>query len=146
MQHFVQGFAPTLLGILPYAGIKFYTYQKLKRVWADKHAADAARTGKPPLVWMLFSGGTAGLLAQTLTYPIDIVRRRMQVAALHVPLGRQPPQSSMRATVTTIVSEHGLRGLCRGLSINYLKVVPSTAVGFTVYDLVKEALQLENHL
>jgi solute carrier family 25 protein 16 len=95
---------------------------------------------------MLLSGGTAGLLAQTLTYPIDIVRRRMQVEALQQPLGRAPPRSSMRAHAAAILKDNGIRGLFRGLSINYLKVVPSTAVGFTIYDLVKQALQLENHL
>jgi hypothetical protein len=142
----VQGLTPTLLGILPYAGIKFYTYQKLKRAWSDRNPTEAARTGKPPLAWMLLSGGTAGLLAQTVTYPIDLIRRRVQVEALHVPLGQQPPHSSMAAHAAAIMKGHGIRGLFRGLSINYLKVVPSTAVGFTIYDLVKQALQLENHL
>jgi solute carrier family 25 protein 16 len=30
----------------------------------------------------------------------------------------------------------------RGLSLNYLKVVPSTAIGFTVYDGLKSYLGL----
>jgi solute carrier family 25 protein 16 len=33
-------------------------------------------------------------------------------------------------------------GMFRGLSINYLKVVPSTAIGFTVYDYMKAYLGL----
>jgi hypothetical protein len=33
-------------------------------------------------------------------------------------------------------------GMFRGLSINYLKVVPSTAIGFTVYDYLKAYLGL----
>lgn len=45
-----------------------------------------------------------------------------------------------------LVKQHGYRGLFRGLSINYIKVVPSTAVGFTVYDQMKHVLQLDNHL
>ena len=32
------------------------------------------------------------------------------------------------------------KGLYAGLSLNYLKVVPSTAVGFAVYDTAKEYL------
>jgi hypothetical protein len=35
-------------------------------------------------------------------------------------------------------------GLFRGLSINYLKVVPSTAIGFTVYDWMKAYLGLSH--
>jgi Mitochondrial carrier protein len=45
-----------------------------------------------------------------------------------------------------LVAQHGYRGLFRGLSVNYIKVVPSTAVGFTVYDNAKHWLHLQNHL
>ena len=45
-----------------------------------------------------------------------------------------------------LVQQHGYKGLFRGLTINYIKVVPSTAVGFSVYDHVKHLLQLDNHL
>lgn len=96
----LQGCIPTLLGILPYAGIKFYTYQSLKRFWADHQAhpplphssldsslgshpatvaAPSTQPPRPPLYVSLAFGGCAGLVAQTLTYPLDIVRRRMQV-------------------------------------------------------------------
>lgn len=135
---------PTLLGILPYSGIKFYTFQKLKRLWRDAHAGEAARAGKPPLTLTLLAGGAAGLVAQTVTYPMDIVRRRMQVEALGE--GQAARHLSMAAHARAIVHEYGARGLFRGLLINYLKVVPSTAVGFTMYDLAKQALHLENHL
>ena len=36
-----------------------------------------------------------------------------------------------------IVKQHGWAGLFRGLSINYMKVVPTTAIGFAVYDGMK---------
>ena len=34
----------------------------------------------------------------------------------------------------------GTRAVFRGLSLNYIKVVPSTAIGFTVYDALKQYL------
>ena len=40
----------------------------------------------------------------------------------------------------------GFRALFAGLSINYLKVVPSTAIGFTVYDSAKQYLGLPQNL
>jgi hypothetical protein len=48
------------------------------------HRGEVARTGvdgKPrlPVPVMLSFGGVAGLVAQTATYPLDVVRRQMQV-------------------------------------------------------------------
>lgn len=42
--------------------------------------------------------------------------------------------------VREIARLHGWRALFYGLSINYIKAVPSTAVGFVSYDLAKEML------
>jgi solute carrier family 25 protein 16 len=39
-----------------------------------------------------------------------------------------------------------LKGLFRGLSLNYIKVVPSTAIGFTIYDAMKQYLGLPQNL
>lgn len=62
---------PTLTGILPYAGLKFYIYEELKsRVPEDYKNSVALR---------LCCGALAGLFGQTLTYPLDVVRRQMQV-------------------------------------------------------------------
>ncbi len=46
---------------------------------------------------------------------------------------------SMVQTVQALLREGGgVRALFRGLSINYFKVVPSTAIGFTLYDALKQ--------
>ena len=47
-------------------------------------------------------------------------------------------------TFVTVYTEDGVRkGLYRGLSINYLRVVPQVAVMFTVYELTKQFLSQE---
>ena len=95
---------------------------------------------------MLCFGGIAGLIAQTATYPIDVVRRRMQVEGLQSVestdfLPRSTPRSLLR-----IAQTEGWRSLFSGLSINYMKVVPSTAIGFTLYDYLKSQLYLSTNL
>lgn len=45
-------------------------------------------------------------------------------------------------SLVTIVKRQGWKQLFSGLSINYLKVVPSVAIGFTVYDLMKAYLRV----
>lgn len=109
-----------------------------------------------PIPVMLLFGGVAGLVAQTATYPFDVVRRRMQVEALALSGGGglADPQGvasrlSLRSTpqaMALLARTYGWRTLFSGLSINYLKVVPSTAIGFTVYDFMKSLLALPTHL
>lgn len=154
-----RGIGPTLAGILPYAGLKFYVYQSLKQYyWRQKQASDALQPSshqKLPVPIMLSFGACSGLVAQTLTYPLDVVRRRMQVQGLKLPPAQQHAalqvqnQTVLRSTwhgLVTIGSQQGLKALFAGLSINYMKVVPSTAIGFTLYDTMKSYLDLPNNL
>ncbi|KAF3333399.1 mitochondrial substrate carrier family protein P-like isoform X2 [Carex littledalei] len=127
-----HGIVPSLYGIFPYAGLKFYFYEEMKRRVPVEH--------KKNVFVNLACGSIAGLLSQTITYPLDVVRRQMQVQALAV-----PDQIKMRGTLAiliTIARTQGWRQLFSGLSINYLKVVPSVAIGFTVYDLMKLRLEV----
>ncbi|KAL0311864.1 UNVERIFIED_CONTAM: Mitochondrial carrier protein CoAc1 [Sesamum radiatum] len=81
----------------------------------------------------------AGLLGQTFTYPLDVVRRQMQVEPSA--LGGVRYRSSFEGLVS-IVRVQGWRQLFAGLSINYIKIVPSVAIGFTAYDVMKTWLEI----
>ena len=147
-----QGLGPTLTGIVPYAGLKFLVYEGLKRELGEGY-------GAKHWVHLLTYGAVAGLVAQTATYPLDVVRRRMQVQ--HSTAGTRqsrwapghattasaaiPPQDRLlRSTwhgLRTIYRYHGgLPALLSGIAVNYIKVVPSSAVGFVMYDTVKDML------
>lgn len=69
--------------------------------------------------------------------------------------GLQPQQTGQAAVpqikstwqgLRVIVGQQGARALFAGLSLNYMKVVPSTAIGFTIYDALKHYLGLPQHL
>ncbi|MBA0835792.1 hypothetical protein Goarm_008051, partial [Gossypium armourianum] len=64
-----RGVGPTLAGILPYAGLKFYIYEVLKLHVPEEHQKSIAMH--------LSCGAVAGLFGQTFTYPLDVVRRQM---------------------------------------------------------------------
>ncbi|KAF3780381.1 Graves disease carrier protein [Nymphaea thermarum] len=129
-----RGAAPSLYGIFPYAGLKFYFYEETKRRVPKEHRKDIHVN--------LICGSFAGLLGQTLTYPLDVVRRQMQVQRLAVLSDSRKEISGTVETLVTIVQQQGWRQLFSGLSINYLKVVPSVAIGFTVYDAMKSWLRV----
>ncbi|XWS26431.1 hypothetical protein CRYUN_Cryun26dG0031700 [Craigia yunnanensis] len=130
-----RGLGPTLTGILPYAGLKFYIYETLKTHVPEEH--------QKSIVMHLSCGALAGLLGQTFTYPLDVVRRQMQVESLQC--STIQGDTRYRNTLdglTTIVRNQGWRQLFAGLSINYIKIVPSVAVGFAAYDMMKAWLHI----
>jgi solute carrier family 25 protein 16 len=50
----------------------------------------------------------------------------------------------MIGTLTKIYKSEGLiRGLYRGMSINYLRAIPMVAVSFTTFELMKQLLHLD---
>jgi solute carrier family 25 protein 16 len=174
-----KGLGPSMWGILPYAGLKFFVYQSLKRAHLARAGGGGARPaggggaagGGPrlPVAAMLSYGAAAGVAAQPVTYPLDVVRRRMQVEGLLVGKGgaaaggggaagasgpggaggsstdARLPRSTP-AALRAIAARHGWRALYSGLAINYMKVVPSTAIGFAAYDYLKAALDLPSNL
>ncbi|CAA2986542.1 mitochondrial substrate carrier family P [Olea europaea subsp. europaea] len=128
-----RGVAPSLYGIFPYAGLKFYFYEEMKRHVPGKHRND--------ITVKLVCGSVAGLLGQTFTYPLDVARRQMQVQRILRSTNGGDMKSTME-TLVMIVRREGWKQLFSGLSINYLKVVPSVAIGFTVYDVMKSFLHV----
>ncbi|KAI3900085.1 hypothetical protein MKW98_000985 [Papaver atlanticum] len=126
MKGLYRGVAPSLYGIFPYSGLKFYFYEEMKSYVPQERKND--------IIVKLFCGSVAGLLGQTITYPLDVVRRQMQVEQFSA--SNVKMKGTMQSLIT-IVESQGWKQLFSGLSINYLKVVPSVAIGFTVYDVMK---------
>ncbi|KAL2608151.1 hypothetical protein R1flu_026724 [Riccia fluitans] len=140
-----RGVGATLYGIFPYAGLKFYIYEILK--------SRLAQDGEPSVPGKLACGAIAGCLGQTFTYPLDVVRRQMQVQGNkgleldrimteHQVRGNIPPFKGTFDGLIKVMETQGWRQLFAGLSLNYLKLVPSVAIGFTVYDGMKSWLRV----
>lgn len=70
------GFTPTVIGVIIYAGASFFTYETLKHKWV---VSRQDLNDPSPRPWQrLLSGAVAGIIGQSCSYPLDIVRRRMQ--------------------------------------------------------------------
>ncbi|NXC33049.1 S2542 protein, partial [Campylorhamphus procurvoides] len=131
-----RGFTPTILGVIPYAGLSFFTYETLKKVHAD-HSGKA----QPSPPERLLFGACAGLIGQSASYPLDVVRRRMQTAGV---LGHT--YSSILLTMQEIIREEGLiRGLYKGLSMNWVKGPIAVGISFTTFDLTQILLRKLQH-
>lgn len=148
LSNFFRGFTPTLWGMIPYAGASFLTHDAagdFMRIpllapytvlpLSERTTKQLAPNKPPPLrAWAeLSTGAAAGFVSQTLSYPLEVIRRRMQVGGV-VGDGHR---LTMAEVATSIMREKGWRGFYVGLSIGYVKVVPMAATAFYVYERLK---------
>ncbi|KAL8339879.1 hypothetical protein RB601_006146 [Gaeumannomyces tritici] len=153
LANFYRGFSPTMLGMLPYAGTSFLTHDTCGDLLRHPRVAEwttlpggeqqqqrgggGHRRRAPLRSWAeLLAGGVAGLVSQTVSYPLEIIRRRMQVGGA-VGDGRR---LRIAETAAIIMKERGVRGFFVGLTIGYAKVVPMAAVAFYTYEKSKTLL------
>lgn len=92
--------------------------------------------GKPPPLraWAeLSTGAFAGFVSQTVSYPLEVIRRRMQVGGV-VGDGHR---LTMIEVARSIQADKGFKGFFVGLGIGYVKVIPMVATSFYVYERMK---------
>ncbi|KAI4888506.1 hypothetical protein NFI96_009836, partial [Prochilodus magdalenae] len=70
---FYRGLAPTLVAVFPYAGLQFFFYNVFKKLL--EHDSTLSKGG----LQSLLSGGIAGIISKTITYPFDLFKKRLQV-------------------------------------------------------------------
>lgn len=84
-------------------------------------------------------GASAAVTAQALSYPLDTVRRRMQ---LNGALGTVHPYRSTLDCVRTMLVVEGPTAFYRGCLVNCLKTMPGAAIQFVAYDIIKSTMQV----
>ncbi|CAN6617193.1 mitochondrial carrier protein Leu5p [Trichomonascus vanleenenianus] len=133
MRALYRGFIPTTMGVAPYVGLNFCVYESMRRWVTPADAKEPGPLGK------LFSGAASGAIAQTLTYPFDVLRRRFQV----VSMGKGElgfAYNSVLGAFRTIIRSEGVFGMYKGLTANLLKVAPSMAASWLSYEYTRELL------
>ncbi|XP_010505387.1 PREDICTED: mitochondrial substrate carrier family protein B-like [Camelina sativa] len=117
-----KGLGATLLGVGPSLAINFAAYESLKSCWQSHRQNDSK------VLIGLSCGGLAGAVSSTATYPLDLVRRRMQVEGAG---GRaRVYNTGVFGTFKHIFKSEGLRGIYRGILPEYYKVVPGVGILF----------------
>lgn len=127
-----RGIMPTIYGVAPYVGLNFAVYESVRELFTPEGQTSPSAIGK------LGAGAISGAVAQTLTYPFDVLRRRFQVAnvdklSFHY--------NSVYGALKSIVVKEGLRGLYKGLSANLLKVVPSMASNWLSFEFTRDVIE-----
>lgn len=123
-----KGLIPTLVGIAPYAALNFASYDMLKRYVYDGDKPQSFTAN-------LALGGVAGTVAATVCYPLDTIRRRMQM--------KGQIYRNQADAFGTIWRAEGLAGFYRGWAANTIKVVPQNAIRFVSYEVMKSLLGVQ---
>jgi len=136
------GVMPTLVAMFPYVGVEFMVYETLKRRW-ELLIGGVAGTGA-----LLLLGAIAGAAAQACAHPLDVVRRRMQMQGMQGNFAssgaaKVPPRySNLFSGLYRITKDEGFHVLFKGLGPACFEKVPSTAIGYYIYEAMKTFMRV----
>ncbi|KAL5758802.1 hypothetical protein ACOSP7_021413 [Xanthoceras sorbifolium] len=133
---FYAGISPTLIGMLPYSTCFYFMYETMKKSYCK--SKNKKSLNRPE---MLVLGALAGFTASTISFPLEVARKRLMVGALQ---GKCPPH--MAAALSEVIREEGLLGLYRGWGASCLKVMPSSGITWMFYEAWKDILLGEKRL
>ncbi|KAH6687588.1 solute carrier family 25 member 42 [Verticillium dahliae] len=111
-----RGITPTVAGVAPYVGLNFMTYEIVRTYLTPEGEQN------PSAVRKLLAGAISGAVAQTCTYPFDVLRRRFQINTMS---GMGYQYKGVTDAIKVILAQEGIKGLYKGIVPNLLKVAPS---------------------
>jgi len=139
-----RGLGTTLMVAVPNLAISYCIYGTMKEViyhykYPSRDVTEASEE-EPHFLESLVCGATSGICSSLITYPMDVLRRRLQILGLHPGNHRPGETVGPRNDLKTILKHEGPRGLYRGLLPELLKVTPMVGCTFTTYELMKDVL------
>lgn len=130
-----RGLAPAIMQTAPLTGGQFMFYNlfgnALKRMESLPQDALLAPTD------LMVCGALSGLCTKLLVYPLDLVKRRLQIQGFSKgrrTYGRHFSCRNMFQCIYRVVRTEGFLGLYKGLSSSLLKASITSAIFFTIYD------------
>jgi solute carrier family 25 phosphate transporter 23/24/25/41 len=137
---FYRGLVPNMVGILLYRGLEVGAFYTIRQSVMQQRALDH-KPGEPKPEFSILDSARCGtissIFAQTATYPLNVVRTRLQTQGVN---GRRVLYSSMTDCFGKIFRSEGVAGLYGGLLANFLKAVPAGSITFVVYEQVEKFL------
>lgn len=136
LRAFYRGFCPSILGIIPYAGIDLACFETLKREYRLR-SMKYTHEDDFPISILLCSGAVSSAFGQIVAYPLALVRTRLQADGIN---GEPRHFSGACDVFRRTVQMEGITALYRGLVPNLLKAVPAVSITWAVYETCKHAL------
>jgi hypothetical protein len=125
-----KGFVPTIWSATPYVALQMTFYDLWKGALGGYIGDNVFEK--------ILCGALSGLFAQTVTFPGDVIRRRMQVQGAG---GEQRLYHTTWQCCVGTYRKEGYRGFFKGLSVNVIRCLPGAGIQFAVYDTLKSLLK-----
>lgn len=147
-QHGVQvcfrGLAPTLVSVAPQLAVTFGTYEQCGHVYDVLTGTTSTKDGA---FRAAFAGACAGTLGKLVVYPLDTVKKRLQVPMTDAArnIQQQPEASPVNTTwrvLTHMWKHEGVWSWYKGVAPSVLKASGAAAITFTVYEAAATQLTL----
>lgn len=133
-----RGLSASYLGVSE-STLQWVLYEQAKSSLSKRHDA-LVLSGRQPTVWdktvewtgKLTAAGGAKFVAALITYPHEVVRTRLRQAP--VDASGRVKYTGLWSCFVTVFREEGMASLYGGLVPHMLRVVPSAAIMFGVYE------------
>lgn len=134
-----RGFSLTVLGAVPFSVGCYAVYMNLDKLWQEPSFRFT------PLQNFI-SGCIAAGVAQTLSYPFETVKRKMQAQSSRLPHfgGVDVHFTGMMDCFMQVVRNKGVLSLWNGLTANTIKIVPYFGLLFTCCEMCKQVCLYRN--
>jgi len=134
LRAFYKGLVPSLFGVT-HVAVQFPLYEKFKSLY---RRADGEEI---PSYQILLCSSSSKAIASVTTYPHEVVRTRLQIQRHSGKgLGVTSKTRGVADTIRLIAREEGFRGFYRGLGVNLIRTVPSSALTILTYELLMRNL------
>eukprot|EP00210_Caulerpa_lentillifera_P002056 g1971.t1 len=144
-----KGCLPGLLSIAPSSAVFYGVYGTLKQAHLRRQYTPSTSSEglELPIMSSLLYGAIAGVCAEAVVYPLEVIRRQIQlqttIGAMTVSSnGIQASSKSLLKACTTIIETQGFGGFYAGVLLNTVQVLPSAALSYFTYEAMKSVLKV----
>nr|XP_057917427.1 solute carrier family 25 member 24, like [Doryrhamphus excisus] len=117
---FYRGFKPSILCMIPYAGVECAVHQSIMN-WAQSDPAYSSDSRLFAFSFMAFACG------QMTSYPLAVIRTQQQARAFS---SHSHAASGVLQGLLGIYQRHGLRGYYNGMGASFVRAVPCALINF----------------
>lgn len=105
-----------------------------------QHQSDDER---PSFLVLVGCGTVSSSLGQLCSYPLALIRTRLQAQVVTNNSQQQverPGHQTMTSIFRRIIETEGVAGLYRGITPNFVKVLPAVSISYVTYEYTSQAL------
>lgn len=130
-----KGLTPALISMGPSSAVFYAVYDILKSSYLSHKKNKLGNNSKDiGVVWTLTFGAIAGACAEAVTYPLEVIRRQLQL--------QQSANLGLATAFVKTIEKDGVGSLYAGLFPSTLQVLPSAALSYLFYEMMKSVLKI----